>query len=564
MSNQNPDSARPEVTSETASTVELTAYQSGPAVIRETRVLTLPEGRSRVFIGGLPKQFVPNSQTIVSVAGSGSFRVGQRSLRPANLSQHTMLTQSVGKKITLIEETKAGTERRITGTLEHIVDNRIAVLRVRGQKVLVVPITSKFELENVPAGLSNLTILAMEPNVEKAGEFHLKLLYESEGINWTPWYEVFYNQKTGKLERFACYVDLANESGTNFDNAGIKLIAGYNHSDAANRSRAKGYRAAAAPMALSAMGGGARGAALESADFSVDSAESETVGEQKMYRLTDPVSLENGVPNSPALVFFGGVPVVHEYHANNPGQYYRLDSDNPADLPKLPVNVKLRLCNSEANGLGAPLPPGDVRIFEADSQGELQKTDSAFVSGHVAVGEEFSLDLRNPARDIKVTRQQVSYKEDPKPAEETTGTDEGNDGGEPHPIHPIRPQAGVMGGPNVGRPDFGLRAEIAESAAEGGESGTSKKKRTRKAKPKPRYAEEVREITVFNFKDTAVEVVIHDHIPADAKVLNKSHEFVKFGETNGSGAFRVEVPAKGESAIAGEFKVRYGIRYRIG
>jgi len=555
MSTQNHDARQDAITSDNASTVELTAYQSGPAVIRETRVLQLPTGRSRVFIGGLPKRFVPNSQTIVSVAGSGTFRVGQRSLRPANLTQQTMLAQSVGSKITLIEETKAGNERRITGTLEHIVDNRIAVLRVRGGKVLVVPITAKFELGNVPAGLSNLTVLAMEPNVEKAGEFHLKLLYESEGVNWTPWYEVFYNQKAGKLERFACYVDLGNESGTDFPDAGIKLIAGHNESDAANRARSKGIRAAAAPMmAMSAMGGGR--AALESADFSVDSAESESVGEQKMYRLTDRVTLENGVPNSPALVFFGNVPVVHEYHANNPGQYFRLDGDNPADLPKLPVSVKLRLCNSDANGLGAPLPPGDVRIFEADSQGELQKTDSAFLGGHIAVGEEFSIDLRNPARDIKVTRQQVSYKEDPKPVEEeeVVETDEGDGGDE---SVTMRPMVGVTGGPNVGRPDFGRRTEILEHAPTG--DGKEKKK----LKPKPRFAEETREITVYNYKDTGVEVVIHDYVPADAELLDKSHEFIKFGDSTGTGTFRVEVPGKNESAIAGEFKVRYGIRYRI-
>ena len=559
MSNQNHDARQDAITSDNASTVELTAYQSGPAVIRETRVLQLPAGRSRVFIGGLPKRFVPNSQTIVSVGGAGSFRVGQRSLRPANLTQQSMLAQSVGSKITLIEETKTGSERRITGTLEHIVDNRIAVLRIRGGKVLVVPITAKFELANVPAGLSNLTVLAMEPNVEKAGEFHLKLLYESEGINWTPWYEVFYNAKAGKLERFACYVDLANESGTNFDDSGIKLIAGHNESDAANRARSKGIRAAAAPMmAMSAMGGGR--AALESADFSVDSAESESVGEQKMYRLTDRVTLENGVPNSPALVFFGNVPVVHEYHANNPGQYFRLESDNPADLPKLPVSVKLRLCNSDGNGLGAPLPPGDVRIFEADSQGELQKTDSAFLSGHVAVGEEFSIDLRNPARDIKITREQVSYKEDPKPVEEEEVVEsaEGGDGEGAEETPTMRPLVGVTGGPNVGRPDFGHRSEILEHAPSG--DGKQQKK---KLKPKPRFAEEVREITVLNFKDTGVEVVIHDYIPAGAELLDKSHEFVKFGDSTGSGTFRVEVPGKNESAIAGEFKVRYGIRYRI-
>lgn len=369
------------VTSDHAATVELTAYESGPAVIRETRDISLPVGKSKVYIGGLPKTFVPNSQTIVSVQGSGKFRLGQRSLRPANLNTQSILTQTVGSQITLIEETKGGKERRVTGTLEHIVDNRVAVLRVRG-KIVVLPLTSKFELPNgIPAGLSNLTVLALEPNVEHAGDFRLKMLYETEGVNWTPWYEVFYNHTTGKLERFACYVDLGNDSGATFADAGIKLIAGHNHSDAANRSRGKGMRAMAAPMAFAASARG--GAGLESADFSVDSAQSENVGDQKMYKLTEAVTLENGVPNSPALVFFGDVPVVHEYHANNSGEYYTLDGDNAADLPKLPVSVKLRLSNQDGNGLGAPLPPGEVRIFEPDSSGELQKTDTARVNGHV-------------------------------------------------------------------------------------------------------------------------------------------------------------------------------------
>ncbi len=542
------------VNSDTAATVDLTAYQSGPAVIRETRDIALPVGKSKVYIGGLPKTFVPNSQTIVSVEGSGKFHVGQRSLRPANLSSAAILAQSVGSKITLIEETKAGNERRTTGTLEHIVDGRIAVLTVRGKTVLM-PLTTKYALANgIPAGLSNLTILALEPNVERAGDFRLKLLYEAEGVNWTPWYEVFYNHAAGKLERFACYVDLTNDSGATFGDAGIKLIAGNNYSDAANRQRqGHGMRKMAAPMSFAA---GARGgAALEMADFSVETAESENVGDQKMYKLTETVTLENGVPNSPALVNFAGVPVLHEYHAHESfgGQdgYYLLDGDNPADLPKEPVSVKLRLCNQKANGMGTALPPGEVRIFEPDSSGELQKTDSARVNGHIAEGEEFVLDLRNPARDLKVQRQLVAYKEDPKAPEKD------EDAGETHPIKPL-------GGPNVGRPGFGMQAEIAESASE--EEATSEagaKKKTRKAKPKARYAEATREITVLNFKDTAVEVVIHDRVPANAKLVTKSHEFVKFQDNVGTGSFRVTVPAKSEHAVAGEFKVRYAIKYRI-
>jgi len=562
MSNPNSESARPDanvVTSDTAATVELTAYQSGPAVIRETRVLKLAKGKSHVYIGGLPKQFVPNSQTIVSVAGKGGFKLGQRSLRPANLTQHSLLQKSIGSKITLLEPTTAGKERRVTGQLVDIVDGRIAVLRLRGDKILVMPITQKFELgSGVPAGLSNLTVLAIEPDVTVDGEIHLKLLYESEGISWTPVYEVFYNAKTGKLERFACHVDLANDSGATFEDAGIKLIAGHNHSEAAMRahSRPKGGARMMAMAASAPMGG----AGLEAADFSVETAESENVGDQKMYKVATKTTLENGVPNSPTLIQVEGVPVMHEYHAYNAGQYFRLDGDNPADLPKLPVNVKLRLLNAASNGLGAPLPPGEVRIFEPDSSGELQKTDSARIGGHIAVGEEFSLDLRNPARDIKIQRQLVDYKEDPKPADEDEDvTEEGGDdtdnGGDEGQQFPIRP----LGGPNVGRPGARPGLEVlAHQPAEG--AGKDKKK---KVKPAPRFAEEIREITILNYKDVGVEVVVHDNVPLNAEVLDKSHDFVNFGGNSGTGTFRVEAPAKSETSVAGELKVRYHIRYRI-
>lgn len=552
------DTAVAIVKNDEASATNLTAYQGGPAVVRENRKLKLGNGRSRVYIGGLPSQFVEGSSTVVSVKGTGKFKLGAKSLRPANLTQQALLNQSIGSKITLIEESKAGEERKIEGELVHIVDGRYAVLKVKaeGESVLVVPLTQKFELNNgIPAGLSNLTVLVMEPTVETAGEFDMKLLYETNGINWTPWFEVFYNAKTKKLDRFACYVDITNNSGAKIENAVLKLIAGYNNSDAANRAARKGRgavrMAAMAPMSasLESAGGG-----MEMADFSQDGAEVESVGEQKMYKLPDPVTLENGISNSPALVFCTDVPVdEHEYHAY--ANYFQsLDGDNVADLQKLPVMVKLRLLNSAAKNLGQALPAGSVRVFEPDSSGEMQKTDSSQVNKPVAVDEGFTLDLRNPCSDLKHTRQLIDWKEDPAEVEdEVVVTPEG---GLPESDED---EAGDDATEGFAAPRMTAMMPAMSAAVEGGPVAGKKKE---KKQPKPRFREEEREIVLHNFKDEAVEVIVHENVPHNAEFLKKSQDFAKFNAGQGNGTFKVSVPAKSEK-VCGSATVRYRIKYRI-
>ena len=543
------NAARPTINSNNAGSVVLTAYQGGPAIVHEDRHLSLPDGKSRVYIGGLPREFVENSSTIVAVRGDGKFTLGPKSLRPANLTVHAMLEQSIGSKITFIEESRTGEERKVSGTLVHIVDNRHAVLKEGdGEDVKVVPITNKFVLESgIPAGLSNLTVLVMDPKVERAGDFTVELLYETSGINWNPKYEAFYDADAGLLRRFACYVDVTNNSGANFEGAVLNLIAGVNVSEDAMRSKSRGMRMAAMPMAaaasLESAGGGM-------ADFEVESAEVETVGEQKMYKLTEPVTLENGIPNSPVLVFCEDVPVEHEYHAYSQ-HFQQLDGDNKSDLPKLPVQVKLRVTNKRESKMGVALPPGSVRFFEPDSTGKLQKTDSSRVAAHVAEGEEFSLDLRNPSRDLKQTRELVYYHADPE-AEET---DENEDG----PNFPIKPQSGDDDSQFEARPTFGPavvrpidRSKLIKKGADSEEK-----------KPKPRFAEEKREVTLLNYKDVPVEVIVHENFPANAEFISGEREFTKLNATSGNGTVKVTVPARNHLKVAGSTTLSYHIRYRI-
>ncbi|MBZ0187405.1 MAG: hypothetical protein K8F91_14255 [Candidatus Obscuribacterales bacterium] len=532
----------PLVTSEKPASIELTAYQGGPAVIRENRSAILPAGKCQLFLAGLPTQFVPGSLTLVSAGGEGRFKMISTSFRDANLSTAAILSRAVGSHIVLFEETPRGITRH-TGTLLHIVDGRTAVIKENDENaaVKIVPIPAKFELvDGLPDGLSALSSLVMDVSVSAAGEYRVSNLYESEGINWRPWYEIFYDAKAGKLTRFAGYVELTNQSGTDFEEAGISLIAGQNISTAGQpprRARGMQMRAMSAGLESAPMGGAAD-------DFEMESADVENVGEQKMYSLAEPVTLENGETMNPALVFASDIPVEHEYHLTT-GYYQSRRSVSDEDLPKLPIQVKLRVKNNKANNLGVALPPGIVRVLEPDSKGKLQKTDTSRVVGHISDGESFSLALVNPTRDIKATRELTFQKVDPEPQKVDETTPEGG-------MPPVKPMAtaivGVEGGPDVGTP-------AARSAVQ---------KQVSKEKPKktPRFQEEVREIRIFNYKDAAVTVIVAENIPANAQILENSQDFATFNGSTGAGFYEVDVAA-GSKEKAASTLVRYRLKWQI-
>ncbi len=199
------------------------------------------------------------------------------------------------------------------------------------------------------------------------------------------------------------------------------------------------------------------------------------------------------------------VPVKQEYVAD---QGYYNERQSHADAPKGAVRVRLRVTNDAASKLGTALPPGSVTVYEPDSSNSLQKTDSASI-GHVAEGEDFVLALRNPSKDLKVTRILIDWKQDPEPAPE-----------------PKRPASASPTPPED------------------------------KPAPAPRFREEHREIVVYNFKDKDVEVQLSEMLPSrEVEYLSASEHFTDAAKK--SGKLSVTVSAKGQT------KLNYRIKYRI-
>ncbi|MBU6455213.1 MAG: hypothetical protein KGS72_25815 [Cyanobacteria bacterium REEB67] len=492
--------------------VEVTAYTSGPAIFREKRVLHLPAGKSTVAVAGLPQTFVPNSLTITGVTGEGNLKLGALSYREPSLTIEAILKNAVGTHVTIIERTQAG-EVRTSGTLLNVLNNQ-AVLQEAGALRLV-SLSDRIDLgASVINGLTKTSSLQLEPNASREADYTVGILFAADGLSWNLNYEAFYDAAAEKLDRFACWVNVTNKSGADIDAAKIKLIFGANtgYEDGSRRNRSRGpMMAAAAPM-----GGGA---ALESMSFSADAAEVESVGEQKLYTLPDALSIAQDETKQTMLFLSEGVPVKPEYFLGYGG--YALDPDGERTAQnKLPVNVRLKLTNATANQLGLALPPGTVKIFEADSSGSLQRTDASRVAGHIASGEEFELALNTPCKDLKATRRLTFFREDPLPLK-------------PAPVPAPAPAMSVQAGPQV------AAAELP------------------KEEPKPRFREEEREIILFNYKGKDVEVKVQDAFPCDFEFIKPLEGVRGFAATGGASTYSVVVPKNGQT------KLTYRIKYRI-
>ena len=533
MSTQN----KQPVVSDAPDSSEVTVYLGGPALVRENRLVSLPEGKSEVSLAGLPEQLVPNSVTITSVTGDGAFKLGPFSYRPANLSVAAILEKAVGTTVTLIERDHLG-ERSTTGKLMHVIHNQAVLEEASTSKLVIVPLGNRYSVDpSVLKGLTSLASLVMEPTVSKEGKYGIGIMYAAEGLSWARRFEVFYDAKAEKMLRFACWVDLTNNSGAPIGDTKFKLIAGVNNGyEQVNRSRSPKGGARMMMASAQSFGGG-----LESASFAADNAEVETVGEQKLYTLPDTLSLDNGETKQTVLVLAEGVPVKSEYFLHDTGYFLTAGRRNDPEN-KLPVYVRLKVANDKESNLGFALPSGAVNIFEPDSSGALQRTDASNLGSHVAAGEGFTLQLGTPSKDIKAMRRLTKQKIDPVvvvPA--PTAVEEG----------------GLEAGEEVGTITPAMTAGPVMSAAAVPATAAAPAK-AKKPEKKPRYCSEERELVVENFKDKDVEVQVTDSLPTFELEFTKHIDGVKgLVQAQGSGTFTVTVPAGGKT------KVVYAIKYRV-
>jgi len=249
----------------------------------------------------------------------------------------------------------------------------------------------------------------------------LEVSYLANQLNWHADY-VLVLAPDDKLGDLTGWVTLDNKSGTSYENARLKLVAG------------DVQRVAQVPMTMDRMR--ALGSAMEAApQFS-----EESFFEYHLYTLERPATLLDNEQKQITLLQAPGVALEKHLVLNGEPQWFRARYGGELESRRK-VSVLLEVENRKENRLGMPLPKGVVRVYKADSEGGRQFVGEDRID-HTPRDEKVRVKV-GEAFDVVADRRQMEWRELGRCASESSFEIElRNHKDEPVTVEVIEPASG--------------------------------------------------------------------------------------------------------------------------
>jgi hypothetical protein len=355
----------------------VTVYGGGLALVRDLRAAVLKQGGNRLAFEDVSRQMIPSSAVLRSGAG---VRVAAIDYDFDLLTPEALLRRSVGREVEVV--------RTHPTTGEDTVENATllgaeggVVLRYRDRVEIGMP--GRLVFRHLPEDLHPLPSLVASVNSDAAARRELELSYLTTGLSWQADYAVELDEAAGRLD-IAGRATLTNVSGTDYREASLGLIAGQ-----VNRVSQPGPRREQLTM--------------RAADAS-PMPEREAVGDLHLYRLDQPVTIDDRQTKQVALLAAEGVPFKREYVSEAGVQVFGGQRGEPR--PSHP-QVVLEFDNAEKDGPGIPLPAGVARVYTGDSTGAMRLLGEDQID-NTPVGESVKL-TPGEAFDVTVKRRQTDF-----------------------------------------------------------------------------------------------------------------------------------------------------------
>lgn len=356
------------------------------ALIAETPTVTLPPGVVTVRFESVAGGIVPQSAILFGTDPR------ERNRDAALLSQAGLVDAYTGQQVTLRRTDPAtGRTTEERATIRSAAD-RLVVSTPRGAEALYCSgLAQTLLYPGAPRTLSAKPVLSMTTRDQPGGRVTITLAYIATGFDWDATYVGTLSEQGDTLDLFA-WLTMASGDETAFVDATTSAVAGRiarsdeTRDDTGRKARAGAERlnrrsncwpsgttssgrrsprpvmSAAAPLAIAFEGSDIivtaqrRVAALAAAPVAV-TAVAESVGDLKLYRIPVPVTV--AARSQKQVAFLAGRRVRGElvYRA-------RVTGDEPDDPELL-----FRFRNTEAAGVGDPLPAGKVVLYQAGRRG---------------------------------------------------------------------------------------------------------------------------------------------------------------------------------------------------
>jgi hypothetical protein len=206
----------------------LTIYNQNFAVVRETIPFDLKAGVNLVNFSGVTTQVEPDSVVLRDASGKVALRILEQSYRADAASQGLLLAMNEGKTLDFIVTDQNAKEYLVKG---RVIRSGYKAGGEASTPIIEVDGKLRFSLPGQPIfpSLGDDAILqptlGWQVHVEKAAKLEAELGYVTGGMSWQAAYN-FVAPEKGDLVDIVGWVTVVNNTGKQFTDASIKLMAG--------------------------------------------------------------------------------------------------------------------------------------------------------------------------------------------------------------------------------------------------------------------------------------------------------------------------------------------------
>lgn len=371
--------------------VSLTVYNGGFAVVREVRPLELRAGRQLVRFEGVAAQIDPTSLALRSLTDPEGLAVREQNYQYALIGTQSVLDAAVGQRVRLTRDAGDGRRETVEGVLISQ-PGQGRIVRLDDGRILVDPVGS-IELAGLPPGLLSRPSLLWTLDAPRGGAHRAEVSYLTNGISWKADYVAVLRADERSVD-LQGWVTLDNQSGATYREASLQLMAGD-----VRRVQDQPQATYADGMLMREM------AAAPAPPF-----QEESFFEYHLYTLDGKTTIAERETKQMALLSAAEVGVRRRLVFDGGGYYgwwwRRPRPGAGGATDELSAAIVVELENTEQNRMGMPLPAGKVRVYQADSRGNLQFLGEDRIN-HTPRNEKVRLYIGD-AFDVVGTRRVVS------------------------------------------------------------------------------------------------------------------------------------------------------------
>ncbi|HVL37930.1 MAG TPA: hypothetical protein VM328_00940 [Fimbriimonadaceae bacterium] len=400
---------------------EVTVYNQGFALVKETRELSLRQGRQQVAVENVAAMIEPSSVGIRSLADPASIQVLEQNYQYDLISPLAILNKAVGSQVRFIRVLPNGAKETLTGTLissptavvgqtggqdwggglardRSVMTYNGMVIRTDDGRIVLNP-TGEIEVSTLPEGLISRPTLMWDLVASRAGSNTVELSYLTQGVTWNADYVLTIDElATAQLKG---WVTMNNQSGATFREARLKLLAG-------------DVQRIMPQMNRGGMGGGGFGGAAQK-----DAFQEESLFEYHLYTLQRPATIRDKEIKQLSLLDGSGIKYSKKLVLDAMrGFVNHYPNEGVVGVGNLKPQVRVEFVNSKENGLGMPLPKGKVKVYQRDKSGSVQMLGEDQID-HTPRDERLSL-VVGRSFDVAADRRRTNFRRlSPSTVEET-------------------------------------------------------------------------------------------------------------------------------------------------